>query len=221
MVSFLADPLLSAHFMAFSFVLLLYGKNIQQNKLKRQMQLIILGIAILLTLSKGAILIVGISIYFYIRNKYKVFSYFVFLICLGLVVVIIKKDVFDSMQFHINGLTSSVRLLGTGLGTAGNFAAYAGEKTTGAGESYLGAIMAQVGGIALCLFLASFVKIFKVIQKNNNTIMAKAIVAYIIASLVESSISESAISYVGNGISFVFIGMMYRQAVDNIEIKRK
>ena len=64
MVSFLADPLLSAHFMAFSFVLLLYGKNIQQNKLKRQMQLIILGIAILLTLSKGAILIVGISIFF-------------------------------------------------------------------------------------------------------------------------------------------------------------
>ena len=221
MVSFLADPLLSAHFMAFSFVLLLYGKNLQQNKLKRQMQLIILVIAILLTLSKGAILIVGISIYFYIRNKYKVFSYFVFLICLGLVVVIIKKDVFDSMQFHINGLTSSVRLLGTGLGTAGNFAAYAGEKTTGAGESYLGAIMAQVGGVALCLFLASFVKIFKVIQKNNNTIMAKAIVAYIIASLVESSISESAISYVGNGISFVFIGMMYRQAVDNIETKRK
>ena len=51
--------------------------------------------------------------------------------------------------------------------------------------------------------------------------MAKAIVAYIIASLVESSISESAISYVGNGISFVFIGMMYRQAVDNIETKRK
>ena len=59
--------------MAFSFVLLLYGKNLQQNKLKRQMQLMILGIAILLTLSKGlqGLMFFDTSFYAFHINRFK------------------------------------------------------------------------------------------------------------------------------------------------------
>lgn len=132
-----------------------------------------------------------------------------------LLTVILKKNIFDSLQIHIDGLVSSVRLIGTGLGTAGNYAIWnSGKEITDAGESYWGAIMAQVGGVALCLFIMAFVRIFRIIGNKTQSILSKTVVAYIIASLIESMLSESAISYVGNGLAFVFLGIIYRRSLN-------
>lgn len=215
---FTADPILTAHFLAFSIVILLYV-NIFERK-KNVIYLVTMTVALLLTLCKGAILIVGIAYWYRVYKQNKAVGIISVGIPIAVVIYIITQDVFDTVSIHINGLTSSLGteyLIGKGIGTSGNLARAFGGSSSTAGESYIGTLIGQMGILGLLSFVFMITSLSRQLIRGNKSRLSYAIFAYIIAVLIESFMSESAINFVGSGVAFIIFGKM---VAESKELKR-
>ena len=128
-------------------------------------------------------------------------------ICLAL---IISTNFLDTVAIHASGLTTTFSMhsiFGNGLGSWGNYAKLY-EGTGGAGESYMGLIIGQTGLIGFVVFLYAFIRNTKIILKEGKSTLSYAILVYVISVLIEAFLSESAINYIGSGISFIIFGIM-------------
>lgn len=208
LVGFSTDPLLTAHYLAFCIVILLFVDGIFK-KLTRVICLAICTITCILTLSKGAILIVGIAFLYKIwltNKKIAIGLIGIFIIC---VATLIRTNLFRTVAIHAEGLWSSLSInsfIGNGIGTAGNLASLNGESTT-AGESYFGMVIGQIGYIGLFAFLYVIYRMIKLSLRKCLDTYVYSMVAYIIAVVLEAAMSESAINFVGSGCAFIILGI--------------
>lgn len=202
------DPLLTAHYLTFCVVILLFIKD--YNLYKRIIEIFVLTVAVLLTLSKGAALIIGIVFIYKIWMKNKEIAIGLGIISLFGTIMLIKTNLLRTIAIHIEGLTSSLPFFsafGGGLGTAGNLASLSGESIT-AGESFLGMVIGQIGIIGLVLFLLVILLMLKSTMKTPKDNYQYAVVGYVFAVMIESVISESAINFCGSGIAFILLGLL-------------
>lgn len=211
MVGIVADPLLTAHFLAFCIVILLYY-NLYDNK-TRKIMIIFLSTAVLFTMSKGAFLIIGIALLYKIWIKNKMYAIMLAIAPTALILYMVQNNSLQTLSAHVGGLTSSLLIqnsLGHGLGTAGNLAQIFGGSSNTSGESYIGALIGQMGFIGFGFFIYSFISIGRYLIIKKKTVYIYAIYAYVIGTLIEALISESAINFVGSGVGFLCLGLLIK-----------
>lgn len=208
MVSIMADPLLTGLYLALCVVILLY-QNVFKKIEYYIISLTVLTLGVILTLSKGAILVIAIAYIYKIWRKNKLFASTCILMgCMVMVYMIINNKLYTLSQ-HMSGLLSSLSsITGSGLGTAGNYALIYGKISSKVGETYLGALLVQMGIVGLAAFIYIFAFYSKKILDRNKSVIAQSIYIYILAVILEAFVSESSINYVGSGVSFILFGML-------------
>jgi hypothetical protein len=207
LVGITTDPLLTAHYLALCIIILLFTK-IEINPIKRSFIIVLMSIAVLLTISKGAILIIVIAYTYKLWIYNRKLSYMVISLVIMLGLVVVSSNIFSTISTHLAGFAtglSSLSLFGSGIGTAGNLASLAGSNTS-IGESYFGMILGQMGLLGLVLFVWMIYEMCKIVLKRDRNVCKYAIVAYILAVMVEAIASESAINFVGSGCAFIILG---------------
>lgn len=204
-----ADPLLTGHFLAIGLVILLFYRVYPSYK--QVVCALVISAAILLTLGKGAILIVGIAYLYKLSKKNKVYLLILLPIAIGALYFIISRNMFDTVARHLGGLTSSFSpeaFIGHGLGMSGNYAnLYEGSSVT-SGESYVGAIIGQTGFVGLIACVSVYYCWGKKLLRINRHPLSYAVLAYILGALIEAFMSESAINFIGSGMAFVLFGLL-------------
>ncbi|WHT89667.1 polymerase [Bacillus cereus] len=219
MVSFIADPTLFGQYLVFPLAILVFTHMFSRKK--TIFYFVILIIALLLSLSKGGMLSFAIVVLFKVfRSKYRPLG-FVLMSFLGAVLVVILSNAekFSSLPSHLKGLTHNFTVIaddpfGLGLGMAGNFAnlyASGNNDEIGAGESFIGMIVGQLGLFSILIFLF-FIIIVHFFRKNKNKDIyirdfSNLMAATLIGTLCSSIISESAISFISAGIIFLMSGV--------------
>ena len=212
LVGFTTDPLLTAHFIAFGAVIVLYDYSFKKLGL-----LILMGIAILLTISKGAILVVGFVVWYWIWRRSKTAALILLIPVVAVLGYVISRNTLGSVAIHFSGFLSgfnSNSLLGSGLGTVGNYATLSGSNINATGESFVAALMGQMGIPGIVGFFCLFICYLKEMKKHNPGEQAYAVFSYIVAVFLESLMSESAINYVGSGIAFIVLGLLSQPLPD-------
>ena len=223
LVGFLTDPLLTGHFLAFCTLILLFT-SVYGTRKRNNIAIVLFSVVILLTLSKGAILIIAVGFVYKLWRNNRAFAFLAGIFALGALVFLIKGDFLSTVSTHVGGLTSSLSIdyvFGKGLGTSGNYANLYGEGSATNGESYIGAIIGQMGLIGLIVFIYAIVQLLKRIRYIDKSIVSYLVFAYIVGVLIESFVSESAINYVGSGVAFIFFGILYAQQSVHSELLSK
>lgn len=221
MVGIHADSLLTAQFLAYP-ALLLYSRL---NPLRRPISTIgflLCFVVILLTFSKGGILILFISIItiavftYGILSRAKLIWLIIALMGPASMAAALLKYNIGSVMAHLTGLTSNIAGLlhepfGFGIGVLGNYARMITGKNparyAGSGESYLGTMIGQIGIFAVIYFLFLVYQIYQNIGKKH-TKDHRLILIVVFAVLCTATLSESAITYTGTGYLFLLLGLI-------------
>lgn len=209
LVGFSADPLLTGHFLAFCVIILLFI-NVYKTQIMRYTTLILLSLTILLTLSKGSILVVAIAYFYKLWKKNKIYGILLLIPIFGFLYYIIKENVFYTLTNHLGGMKYGIvnNILGSGLGTAGNYANLYDNAGSDAAESYIAALSAQTGLIGFGAFLYAFYNWIKKITRINRNKISYLVIAYTLAIIIESFMAESAINYIGSGVALISFGIV-------------
>lgn len=224
MTSTFADPVNLGAFLFAIFIISWHQKHIK-------LALISL-IAIVLTVSKGALL--GILIFFCVYTWTINKKYFLYIILFSLSIgfsflIYAYKTSANSVFIHIKGMTASFsslihKPLGNGLGSIGVLAKQfsnlsANQKIT---ETGLGMLIGQLGIIGLLIYIfyikEIFVNIFK-IEKKNDLIFCFTLLLSIIFNIV---FNEVALSPNSCAIYLLLIGLYagkYTKKNDRMEKK--
>jgi hypothetical protein len=191
---------------------------------KRWLLVAIFAPALLLSFSKGGILgfMIAFALYYlqYKRNTIvlvilKGLLLFASLTVLIGVLLLGLKGTVNSVLLHTQGLFTNIMgliayPLGRGVGSSGNFANLAGTASIeGSGESYLGAIIGQLGFPGLLLYCMFFASILRLRVNQNHYSLPVSIKYAALATLIAGVASESAISYVGSGYLFALLPFLY------------
>ena len=216
LVGFLTDPLLTGHYLAFCIIVLLFTR-VYENDLKEKCAIILCTVTLLLTLSKGALLIIAIGFIYKLWQNNKIAAYFLGMVSVSAIVLMIQGNTLYTLTRHVEGLTTSLSteyIVGKGLGSSGNYANLYGQGSETGGESFIGAIIGQMGIPGLATFIYAVSVLLKRIKYSDKTIISSMVYAYILAALIESTFSESAINYVGSGVAFIIFGMITDKTSD-------
>ena len=217
LVGITTEPLLTAHFLALGIVILLFT-DCEKIALKKNVKLILLTSACILTISKGAFLIIGIAYLYKIwfRNK----AVAIVAVCAAVVGVfwIIQSNLFRTIAIHLEGFftgLTNLSLFGGGLGTSGNLTSVSGGISSTSGESFFGMILGQTGIIGLILFIWAVYRMGKWVLRIEKGKYEYCIIAYTFAVMVEAMVSESAINFVGSGCAFIVLGFLTTRPLRN------
>lgn len=215
MVSIMADPLLTGHFLAFCVVILLYKKLFENNLLNMGI-LFLLTVGVVLTLSKGAILVIAIAFAYKLWRNNKLFAIPFILVGIIMLVFMIKNNVLYSISQHTSGLvSSSIRVVGKGLGSVGNYANLYGNANSDISESYIGALLGQMGLMGVVMFLCVFIHYSKKILSVRKSRVSILVFAYVLGVILEAFMSESSINFVGSGVTFILFGSLTNDLICN------
>lgn len=207
LVGIMTDPLLTAHFLAFCIVILLFTDCEKKTSIKYT-KLVLITVACILTISKGAYLIIGIAYLYKLWKQNRGVAIGGICLVIMSIIVIIQSNLFRTVAIHLAGFSTGIAnlsLFGGGVGTAGNLASLSGSSST-SGESFFGMVLGQIGIVGMILFIWSVYCLGKCVLKNRNGKYEYAIVAYIMAVMIEALVSESAINFVGSGCAFIILG---------------
>ena len=211
MVSIMADPLLTGHFLALCIVIILYNRFII-NPLYYAVTLVVLTVGVIFTLSKGAILVIAIAYTYKLWCRYKPIAILCGVIGVILLAYMIKNNTLYTISQHTGGLIASFgNIVGKGFGSAGNYSNLYGNASSEVAESYMGALLGQMGLIGFGIFLYMFIYYSKKLFAFNRTAIGLSIFAYIMGILFESFVSESSINFVGSGIAFIVFGILTKK----------
>lgn len=227
MASFIAEPIAFGHIMALAYSILLFDYNskiVKTNALKSLLAAIFLFGAIA-SLSKGAILICGLSSALRIFDFKNPLTYVLLLLTFTGVMYLMFSSSAQSLTNHSEGLTGAFSghlILGDGVGTGGNYAGlYGGNETEGA-ESFLGSIIVQIGLPGALCFVIGCTQIARSILSsypNFKTFKAECpgsggcIFAF--GCLIESIMSESAVGFIASGVGLIILGIVLRDSFDS------
>lgn len=221
MASLVAEPLAFGHIMVLCFSLLLFDDDtIIRAGVYKNALLAIFFVSALASFSKGALL--GLALALLVRfGDFK--RPFWWMFCIALCVFVLYwalGNMTTSMGNHAEGLVSSFSghvVFGDGVGSGGNYSGLYGEGGEG-GESFIGAMIVQMGVPGAILFLLAFAEIFISVARFHVDFnasrkgMACGVLSFALACLIESFVSESALSFIGSGMGFVMLGHFYRIA---------
>jgi hypothetical protein len=221
MVSLLAEPISLGYYFNLCLIILLYNPKIYTNKKITIAQLIIFLLGTVLTFTKGSFMFVGIIIlgYIYYIKEMKKVTYITtgITVFIGTAILVFGRGV-TSINNHLKGLMhnfENITFFGKGLGYSGNYAKlYSKTKGLGAGESFIGTLAGQIGLLGMILFLAFFIYLIYVWIKDGRKSLGLIVVSTI-TLLLQSFISESAISFIGTGIYFVLMGIYYTYSLEH------
>lgn len=208
MVSIVADPLLTGHFLALCIIILLYN-NLIKNRLSYILILAILTLGVIFTLSKGAILVIAIGYVYKVWKKNRGAALLFGISGFIIILYMIKNNTLYTIAQHTGGIVASLgNIMGQGLGSAGNYSNLYDNASSSVAESYFGALLGQMGLIGFVLFLFVLLFYIKQVLKKNKSVMARSIVAYILGITVEAFVSESSINFIGSGVAFIMFGIL-------------
>lgn len=220
-VSIFAETMTSGHFMFFIILYIIYViKGI--NKYVKISLLVLLFIPTILCFSKGVYLIVlySIIIYlYYIKSKKRSISVLAFILIIGIIIFsFLSYGKATSTGYHLRGLMEnfkSISIFGYGIGSTGDFAYLFANKNSiiKSSESFIGVLTGQLGFIGLLTYLGFHIAIFKEFIININIYKSKWLVfgfTLISSIFIESILSESAVSFLGTSLYFIFAGLIYQ-----------
>lgn len=220
MVSIMADPLLTGHFLAICVVILLY-RNVFINTLQNLIALCLLTLGVALTLSKGAVLVIGIAYAYKLWKKNKFWALPYVVISLIVLVFMIKNNTLYSISQHTGGLISSTNsILGGGLGSAGNYSNLYGNANSDISESYIGALLGQMGLFGVIIFLGMFLYYSRILLSYKKSKIRMSIFAYTLGVICEAFVSESSINFVGVGVVFILFGSLTNDFKANLPLNK-
>lgn len=223
MVSTFTDPLLLSHFLALCLVILIFYRDLIKNKLQKNIIIIIMSICLIGTLSKGALVILAVAalIKYYNKNKY----IFIALLIISSValIFIIKTNLFYTVSQHSNGLIENFKnasLFGNGLGSTGNFAIIYSDTSAdiGAGESYIGTLLGQIGIFGLICYTSFNFHIVNKLRSRKEYDLNIIVIILLVGMFLESILSESAISFIGSGLYFILAGIAYKISLKGVVV---
>lgn len=216
MASFFADGIALGHFIIIPMFYIIFG-NLLKNKMLKCILSILFFIVLILSISKGAYLVFGLSLLFYnmFKNEGKIKKILIlFIILISGAFFITNYKSLGNSATHISGLISAfqnLKPLGYGIGSSGNLANLFSDSSTGDGaENYIGSLMSQTGLIGLILFVMFYVNMIKKVLDNNinKNKFTYIIISYSSALLIEAFVSESSITFIGSGLCFIFMGIL-------------
>ena len=201
--------------------------------LKKNIMIILFGLAAILSLSKGAVIgfIIGYSVYLY-REKLKLVNKIIFLVSIITISSIFiyqflpQLEAIGSIKKHYLGWYSNIlnlpeNIFGAGIGSGGNFAIRFGQVGTSdafnlstqpqfetshilLGESYFGTMISQLGIIGVLFYFYYPFKLLKINLPQYETFL-KAAQYSILGLFFVGLFSETAFTYIGTGMIIVFI----------------
>ncbi len=217
MASILVDPVILSQILALAFVLVSFDYSLKlTSENKKKIYSILLAVGILATMGKGGI-VIAILAWVFIWGKEnrqrKVLSYALYaaagLMCLT---ILVGSSDGSSVDMHFRGLTDSISVLkenplGKGIGTEGNMAALYGADTETIGESFVGALMAQMGIVGVFLYAffiwELYIKYRKIREKSsiyNNIYFATN------SMWITSLLNNTSISFTSCFMYFIVLG---------------
>lgn len=237
--SLTGDPLVSSYILAFAVTLqLAFVISFRRVNLRHLPTFLLIGIALLLTLGRGAILSVVIATGLLVLAGFRP-GWFRTLTVTGYVSAIGLVLVFGMALLdvtygkgHIQQLTAGLERgvaepFGMGLGTAGSVASGLAKATgntsafVGGGDSYAGSTSTQAGLIGLALqmlVLTSFATSAFAqgtadrARGDRLAFLRLGIAGYIAALVITSTVNESGVGFVASGAVFIFAGVLERDA---------
>lgn len=221
MASVLVDPVIFSQIIAFATITCLFIKDLFEIQAIKFICMVILVLGLVLSNGKGGIVIALLSFCVLLRQSTnsKILSR---LLLFSIVFIIIyyftyqiQEDLSGSAHYNglINGLQSLIRNpLGTGIGSEGNLAYLhngLGYAQSGAGESYIGSMIAQTGIIGL--FINCVVFHFCISKSNYNkdidTNMCNVFRILTMTMLLTSFVNYTSISFTSCYIYFISSGL--------------
>lgn len=235
MASIIAEPIAFGHIMAFCFCISLFGKQLfLGNDIIRKVSCVLFFIAACLSFSKGAFLIVCLTAILRFINLSSRLTRLALYTAIIAALIVVAGNMTTSMNNHAMGLFGSFEqhwLLGDGVGAGGNYAGLYGDsnmRPAGA-ESYIGSMIVQCGFPVACVFTLIFVLVFSNIivryklQKVFNS--SKRSESYLIGTLcfvagclIESLVSESSLAFIGCGLGFAILGLVFQNSKEELKV---
>lgn len=181
MASILVDPVIISQLLALAFVLVSFDYSLKlTSENKKKICSILLAVGILATMGKGGI-VIAILTWIFIWGKKniqrKMLSYALYAVVgFACLMILVGSSNGSSFDMHMSGLTESILVLkdnplGKGIGTEGNMAVLYGADTEAIGESFVGALMAQMGFVGVFSYVffiwELYIKYKKVRGKNS------------------------------------------------------
>lgn len=181
MASILVDPVIISQLLALAFVLVSFDYSLKlTSENKKKICSILLAVGILATMGKGGI-VIAILTWIFIWGKKniqrKILSYALYAVVgFACLMILVGSSNGSSFDMHMSGLTESILVLkdnplGKGIGTEGNMAVLYGADTEAIGESFVGALMAQMGFVGVFSYVffiwELYIKYKKVRGKNS------------------------------------------------------
>lgn len=221
MVGVHGDAMLTAQFLVYPSIVLYSRLNFLSRPIGTIM-FFVFAIIIMLTFSKGGVLMLFISIVTVLIFNNAILRKFRMLWLIAAVVgpiviaAFLSKYSASSIPAHFTGLASNLGNLiykpfGYGIGALGNYAVLLADKSlessVGAGESYLGTMIGQIGLFAALFFLMFTYLIYKKIGQEYNE-NRRILLSVLFALLCTTTLSESAITYTGSGYILLLFGII-------------
>jgi len=208
LASTILDPISLGHILAGAVIMCFYGIGIKGRK--RWTYLFVLGIGLILTFSKGAILQVLLALFFFNKNLPIKVRFLFPALCIVLILSIIN---IEGILIHMIGLHNAIvhmNLFGHGLGLVGNYAKmFADDLTTyeifKISDTFIGSVLGQIGIIGLFIWLSFFSKYFTQTILTKRTLVGATI---IVSQLLVAALSENTLNFTSFIIPGIFGGMM-------------
>ncbi|HQF36154.1 MAG TPA: hypothetical protein PLL26_00730 [Candidatus Dojkabacteria bacterium] len=218
MVSTILDPINLGHILVLCVALSLKDNlKIFKFKVTNFFLIFVYIVGIFLTFSKGAwiqlFLVLVLKYNKFVRRYWILFFIILFLFLIGI------GPFHPGLSIHIKGLTNSIKsatLWGLGLGMAGNYSSMFGNANSTIGDTYIGAIIGQIGVVGIVFW---FLLIYSIYKKS----VSENILGFVLFSQIFVAIfSENSFNILSIVFLFLLIGGLYRiQKEENkLEIKK-
>lgn len=220
MTGIFADPTTTGHFLAIPAAIAL--AHSAKRTFNPQVG-ILFFIGTLLCFSKGGTLVLLVYGWWYLRDnpRTRVLATSIFVSgLLGAIAAVLYAITHPtSITNHMFGFVTNLLSIaqypfGRGIGYSGNFAALfsgLGKDEVGAGESFIGSIIGQMGlpGLLLTvIFTAVLVTALSRVENAGEKELSRVIGGLILGTVIASLLSESAMSYLGTGLTFIYAGIL-------------
>lgn len=218
MGSYLVDAVILGQLLSVALILELFlGKNFFGERYHK-LRIILFVASLLFTFAKGGYIITALTFGLILREQKgqkRMIGYLSILLMIVAVGILIIYSIQNNLSAisHVNGLIDGFRVIfrhpfGTGLGSAGNLALEFGNKDiTTSGESFIGALLGQMGFAGLVIYALFFCKILQKHQRNYLTAIFRNLT---IALLATSFFNNTAISYTSCFIIFIMLGALIK-----------
>lgn len=224
MASFLAEPVILSQLLSFALIFVIFLDNLFRTKTRRIIAILILGCALLSSLGKGGIIIALFSFALIVGDIWHQRGLAFLAKCSFIVVLIagiayVVSNEANGSNLHLTGLTENLINLvyypfGRGIGSVGNLGYNYGGRTEllARGESFIGAVIGQLGVFAIVLytyFYSNLIKKISIASKESLYSVGRICLWLNVGLLLTSLANNTAISFTSCFIFYIVAGGVY------------